>query len=144
MVPAQHPCRVFRRHVRQRRDVVRALYHYRRWIAPGFSSILVAPVYPDVGRHLDIHWDARNFHFAVPAFHWIPTDDRDVGSEDRNTRSGPALRRVYWNSVGVTRWKGAHTMMRTPAGHKVYAMPAEYPSAAALYEAAKHVRDAGF
>jgi len=35
-------------------------------------------------------------------------------------------------------------MMRTPAGHKVYAMAAEYPSAAALYEAAKHVRDAGF
>jgi hypothetical protein len=35
-------------------------------------------------------------------------------------------------------------MMKTPAGHKVYAMAAEYPSAAALYEAAKHVRDAGF
>src|SRR5438445_3611456 len=34
-------------------------------------------------------------------------------------------------------------MMRTPAGHKVYAMAAEYPSAAALYEAAKHVRAAG-
>src|ERR1700730_17505281 len=35
-------------------------------------------------------------------------------------------------------------MMRTPAGHKVYAMAAEYPSAAALYQAAKMVRDAGF
>ena len=35
-------------------------------------------------------------------------------------------------------------MMKTPAGHKVYAMAAEYPSAAALYEAAKRVRDAGF
>jgi len=34
--------------------------------------------------------------------------------------------------------------MRTPAGHKVYAMAAEYPSAAALYEAAKQVRDTGF
>ena len=34
--------------------------------------------------------------------------------------------------------------MRTPYGHKVYAMAAEYPSAAALYEAAKMVRDAGF
>src|SRR6266550_5752420 len=34
--------------------------------------------------------------------------------------------------------------MRTPSGHKVYAMAAEYPSAAALYEAAKMVRDAGF
>ena len=34
--------------------------------------------------------------------------------------------------------------MRTPAGHKVYGMGAEYPSAAALYEAAKVVRDAGF
>ena len=34
--------------------------------------------------------------------------------------------------------------MRTPFGHKVYTMGAEYPSAAALYEAAKVVRDAGF
>lgn len=34
--------------------------------------------------------------------------------------------------------------MRTPSGHKVYAMAAEYQSAAALYEAAKMVRDAGF
>jgi len=34
--------------------------------------------------------------------------------------------------------------MRTPAGHRVYGMGAEYPSAAALYEAAKMVRDAGF
>ena len=34
--------------------------------------------------------------------------------------------------------------MRTPSGHKVYAMAAEYPSASALYEAAKMVRDAGF
>jgi Protein of unknown function (DUF3341) len=34
--------------------------------------------------------------------------------------------------------------MRTPYGHKVYGIAAEYPSAAALYEAAKQVRDAGF
>ena len=34
--------------------------------------------------------------------------------------------------------------MRTPSGHRVYGMAAEYPSAAALYEAAKRVRDAGF
>ena len=34
--------------------------------------------------------------------------------------------------------------MRTPSGHEVYAMGAEYPNAAALYEAAKMVRDAGF
>ncbi len=34
--------------------------------------------------------------------------------------------------------------MRTPAGNKVYAMAAEFPSASALYEAAKRVRDAGF
>src|SRR5438046_7709951 len=35
-------------------------------------------------------------------------------------------------------------MIKPPSGHKVYAMAAEYPSAAALYEAAKRVRDAGF
>ncbi len=34
--------------------------------------------------------------------------------------------------------------MRTPSGNPVYAMAAEYPSAAALYEAAEKVRDAGF
>src|SRR5256885_5058834 len=34
--------------------------------------------------------------------------------------------------------------MRTPSGHEVYAMGAEYPSAPALYEAAKMARDAGF
>ena len=34
--------------------------------------------------------------------------------------------------------------MRTPSGHKVYGMGAQYPSAATLYEAAKLVRDAGF
>ncbi|SRR5581483_2598755 len=34
--------------------------------------------------------------------------------------------------------------MRTPSGHKVYAMAAEYPTPHALYEAAKAVRDAGF
>jgi ActD protein len=34
--------------------------------------------------------------------------------------------------------------MRTPYGHEVYGMAAEYPSAHALYEAAKMVRDAGF
>ena len=34
--------------------------------------------------------------------------------------------------------------MRTPSGNKVYGIGAEYSSAAALYEAAKRVRDAGF
>ncbi len=34
--------------------------------------------------------------------------------------------------------------MKTPSGHNVYGMGAEYSSAAALYEAAKSVRDAGF
>jgi len=34
--------------------------------------------------------------------------------------------------------------MRTPSGNRVYGMGAEYPSASALYEAAKKVRDAGF
>ncbi len=34
--------------------------------------------------------------------------------------------------------------MRTPYGHKVYGMGAEYPDAPSLYEAAKVVRDAGF
>ena len=34
--------------------------------------------------------------------------------------------------------------MITPSGNRVYGMAAEYPSAAALYEAAKQVRDAGY
>ena len=35
-------------------------------------------------------------------------------------------------------------MIKTPYGHRVYAMGAEYQSAAALYQAAERVRDAGF
>lgn len=34
--------------------------------------------------------------------------------------------------------------MITPSGNRVYGIAAEYPSASALYEAAKMVRDAGF
>ena len=34
--------------------------------------------------------------------------------------------------------------MITPSGNRVYGIAAEYPSAAALYEAAKQVRDAGY
>src|SRR5690348_18341488 len=34
--------------------------------------------------------------------------------------------------------------MRTPYGHEVYGMAAEYPSPHALFEAAKQVRDAGY
>lgn len=34
--------------------------------------------------------------------------------------------------------------MRTPYGHKVWGIAAEYPSASALYHAAERVRDAGF
>ncbi len=34
--------------------------------------------------------------------------------------------------------------MRTPYGHKVWGVAAEYPSAGALYHAAERVRDAGF
>jgi hypothetical protein len=34
--------------------------------------------------------------------------------------------------------------MITPSGNRVYGMAAEYPTAAALFEAAKKVRDAGF
>ncbi len=34
--------------------------------------------------------------------------------------------------------------MITPSGNRVYGMAAEYSSAAALYEAAKQVRDAGY
>ncbi len=45
-------------------------------------------------------------------------------------------------SPGRGRRKGAR--VRTPSGNKVYGIGAEYPSAAALYEAAKRVRDAGF
>src|SRR5438552_12295539 len=90
-----------------------------------------------MGGHLDVHWHARNLHFTLPALRSVSADDRNVGN--KNCRAGS--RRAF----GYNSWrKGAHTMMRTPAGHQVYAMAAEYPSAAALYEAAKRVRDAGF
>ena len=56
--------------------------------------------------------------------------------KNRLARSGSSLRDADRTSSGRAGRKGAH-MMRTPSGHKVYAMAAEYPSAAALYEAAK-------
>src|SRR5215831_21400600 len=54
------------------------------------------------------------------------------------------LRLAQRGDYSASHEKGAHAMITTPYGHKVYAMAAEYPSAAALYEAAKRVRDAGF
>src|SRR6266567_1509113 len=142
MVPTKYFRRLFRLHVRERRHVVRTIYHHRRRIAPRLPSLLLGPVYPDLGGHLDIHRHARDFHFALSAVHPFSADDRDVGSEDRRARGGRALRLAQWAALGG-RWReGAH--MRTPSGHKVYAMAAEYPTAAALYEAAKRVRDAGY
>src|SRR5689334_7883142 len=101
-------------------------------------------VSPHVGGHLDLHRHAGDFHFAVPALRTLPANDRDVGSEDRGAGSQPALWRACGDSTGFSWRKGAHPMMKTPFGHNVYAMAAEYPSAASLYEAAKRVRDAGF
>src|SRR5207244_6202465 len=99
---------------------------------------------PYLGRYLDVHRHDRNFHFAVPSIHSISADDRDVGSQDGRPRGGSPLWRTARNRIGLSGRKGAHAMITTPYGHKVYAMAAEYPSAAALYEAAKRVRDAGF
>ena len=135
--------RLFRLHVRERRHVVRAFHHHRRRIAPRLSPVLVGTVHPDLGRYLDLRRHVRNFHFALPPFHSLPADDRDVGSENRCCRKLIRITRTpRATSSGRGRRKGAH--MRTPSGHKVYGMGAEYPSAAALYEAAKTVRDAGF
>jgi len=90
------------------------------------------------------HTSARsNFHFAVPFIHSISPDDRDVGSEDGHPAADPHYGELP-EIESVLRAEGAHAMIKTPYGHKVYAMAAEYPSAAALYEAAKRVRDAGF
>src|SRR5260370_9088243 len=97
-----------------------------------------------LGRYLDVHRHDRNFHFAVPSIHSISPDDRDVGSQDGRAGGGSALWGVAGNRIGLSGRKGAHAMITTPYGHKVYAMAAEYPSAAALYEAAKRVRDSGF
>src|SRR6185369_15593108 len=99
---------------------------------------------PYLGRYLDVHRHDRNFHFAVPSIHPISPDDRDVRSQDGRARGGSALWRAAGTPIGFSGWKGAHAMITTPYGHKVYAMAAEYPSAASLYEAAKRVRDAGF
>src|SRR5262249_4303229 len=97
-----------------------------------------------LGGHLDIPRHDWNFHFAVPVIHPFPPDDCDVGSEDSHTRGGPSLWRVARNRISLSGRKEAHAMITTPYGHKVYAMAAEYSSTAALCEAAKRVRDAGF
>ena len=54
----------------------------------------------------------------------------------------PEIRRAPPHHLRCAGGKGAR--MRTPSGHKVYAIAAEYSSASELYEAAKRVRDAGF
>src|ERR1700719_3292667 len=54
------------------------------------------------------------------------------------------LRKVRRSQNAATAQSGKGDRMRTPSGNKVYGMGAEFPSASALYEAAKRVRDAGF
>src|SRR5437588_10384568 len=142
MVPTKYFRRLFRLHVRERRHVVRAIHHYRRRTAPRLYSLRVGNVLPDLGGHLDIHRHTWDLHFALSALHPFSADDRDVGSEDCRAGSGRTLRLAQWAASGG-RWRGG-AKMRTPSGHKVYAMAAEYPRAGALYEAAKGVRDAGF
>src|SRR5207237_10776846 len=67
VVPPQHPCRVFRRHVRQRRHVVRAVHHYCRRSDTRFPPIILESLSSDMGGHLVVHWHDRNVHFAVSA-----------------------------------------------------------------------------
>ena len=92
LVPAQHLCRLFRLHVRERRHVVRAIHHHRRRSASRFPAVIVGIVHPNLGRHLDVHRHARHLHFALPDLRSLPADDRDVGSENRLARSRRALR----------------------------------------------------
>src|SRR6266566_2473679 len=94
-------------------------------------------VHPDLGRHLDLYRHPRNFPLPLPPLHSLPANDRDERSENRFAGIGRAPA-----SSGRRRGKGAR--MKTPSGHKVYAIAAEYSSAEKLYEAAKRVRDAGF
>src|SRR4029077_4761543 len=137
LVPAQCPRRLFRLHVRQRRDVVRAFHHHRRRIASRFSPEFMGLVHSDLGRHLDLHRHPRNFPLALPPLHSLPSPDRDERSENCFAGIGRAPARSR-------RCGGKGARMRTPSGHKVYAIAAEYSSATELYEAAKRVRDAGF
>ena len=81
-VPLQHLRRLLRLHVRERRHVVRAFHHHRRRIASRFPAVVVGNVLPDLGRYLDLCRHVRNFPVALPAFHSLPADDRDVGSEN--------------------------------------------------------------
>ncbi len=92
MVPPQHLCRVFRRHVRQRRHVVRTVHHYCRRSDTRFSPIVLESFSSDMGGHMDVHRHARDFYFVVSAIHQVSADDRNVRSEDRGTRGGAALR----------------------------------------------------
>src|SRR5919204_83768 len=49
LVPAQHLGRLFRLHVRQRRDVVRTLHHHRGRFAPRFFAKLLGPFHSHLG-----------------------------------------------------------------------------------------------
>src|ERR1700758_45611 len=113
LVPAKHSCRLLCLDVRERRDVVRAVHHYCRRSDTRFPPIVVAGISSDMGRHLDLHRDARNFYFAVPSFHSIPADDRHVRNKNCCARGGPALWRGPRHSIRFSWRKGAHTMIKT-------------------------------
>ena len=84
--------------------------------------------HPDLGRHLDLRRHVRNFHFALPAFHSLPADDCDVGSEDRlagsgsasrhaggtSCRSRPAERSAHENAVRQSRFTEWRRNIRAP------------------------------
>ena len=81
-LPLQHLHRLLRLHVRERRHVVRAFHHHRRRLAPRLPAVFLGNVLSDLGRYLDLHRNLRDLPLALPAFHSLPPDDRDVGSKN--------------------------------------------------------------
>jgi hypothetical protein len=89
-------------------------------------------VYPHLGGYLDP--SARsNLHFTLPALRSVSADDRNVGSE--NCRAGADVHYATPPEFNLYRLAERGNIDADSAGHKVYAMAAEFPSAAALYEA---------
>ena len=55
--------------------------------APRLSALVLGHVLSNLGGYLDLHRHLRDFPFALPALHSLPSDDRHVGSENRVTGS---------------------------------------------------------
>ena len=55
---------------------------FRYLTAPGFFTVRVAHVLPDLGRRIHFHWNTRNLPDPLPAIYPLSSDGCDVGGQE--------------------------------------------------------------